>query len=254
MNPLHKANQDRWNLAAANWKKMHDQRGEWKECHRNPDLVFNAKELEHLKDIHGKKVCVLGSGDNLAVFALAGMGAEVWSVDISYAQLDVAADRAKILGLDINFIQADVTELSDLENDFFDLVYTGGHVAVWVMDLQRYYQESLRILKQDGLFIVNEYHPFRRVWQKGIDELKIDYDYYDRGPFEFFYTDDILEIKEGDIPSYECHWTVSDLIQAILVAGGMLIDIDEFGDHVGDWEGAPLQGLPELLLLVARKK
>ena len=40
----------------------------------------------------------------------AGMGAQVTSVDISQTQLDIAAGRARELGLAINFVRADVTD------------------------------------------------------------------------------------------------------------------------------------------------
>ena len=93
--------------------------------------------MRHLGNLEYKKVCVLGSGDNLATFALAGLGAQVTSVDISQAQLDVGAIRAKQLGLQVDFVQADVCDLSAVTLEF-DVVYTGGHVAVWVSDLQKY--------------------------------------------------------------------------------------------------------------------
>lgn len=252
-NPYHQANQTRWNAAAPNWKAMHDRRGDWQKCHRSPEIVFWEPEMFFLENIAGKQVAVLGSGDNLAAFALAGMGALVTSVDISKEQLNIAQKRAETLGLNITFVVADVTDLSALPNAVFDIVYTGGHVAVWVADLFQYYREAVRILKPGGLFMVNEYHPFRRVWKQGVDRLEIQYDYYDRGPFEFQYDDDILEPKEGALPSFEFHWRVSDFVEAILQAGCRLIRMDEMGEHVGEWEGAPLQGLPEYLLLVGRK-
>jgi hypothetical protein len=31
-------------------------------------------------------------------------------------------------------------------------------------------------------------------------------------------------------------------------------EVDEFGEAVADWEGAPLRGLPEFLLIGARKE
>ena len=254
MNPYHRANQKRWEAAARNWKKMHDRRGTWKLCAQSPNLVFVPEELTHLQNLTGKRVAVLGSGDNLAVFALAGMGAQVTSVDISENQLKVARDRARELDLNIDFLQADVTDLSELESETFDLVYTGGHVAVWVAALEKYYQEACRILQPGGLFMVNEYHPFRRIWKSGTDHLEVAYGYYDRGPFVFKYDDDILNPKEGDYTQYEFHWKVTDLINAMVQAGCELIDSAEFGDHVGDWEGAPLAGLPEYLLLVGRKR
>ena len=55
-----------------------------------------------------------------------------------------------------SFVRADVTDLSVLAANTFDLVYTGGHVAVWISDLSQYYAEAGRILRPGGLFIVNE--------------------------------------------------------------------------------------------------
>ncbi|MCO6491015.1 MAG: hypothetical protein J5I98_21540 [Phaeodactylibacter sp.] len=49
-------------------------------------------------------------------------------------------------------------------------------------------------------------------------------------------------------------WTGSELIQALLHAGGRLIEAAEFRTNVMDWEGAPLKGLPEWLPLVGRKE
>jgi ubiquinone/menaquinone biosynthesis C-methylase UbiE len=71
------------------------------------------------------------------------MGAKVTSIDISEPQLDVARGRAAALGLNVTFIRADVVDLSCLDDATFDLVYTGGHVALWVSDLQRYYEKPL---------------------------------------------------------------------------------------------------------------
>ncbi len=164
-NPHHEANRQRWNAASLEWAQMHERKGTWKACHKEPSLVFTSSELKYLGELSGKKVCVLGSGDNLASFALAGTGALVTSVDISQGQLDVAASRAEFLNLEITFIQSDVCNLSALPIRSFDAVYTGGHVAVWVSDLNLYYAGAGRILKESGIFIVNEYHPFRRIWK-----------------------------------------------------------------------------------------
>ena len=48
----------------------------------------------------GKRVAVLGSGDNVNAFALVGLGAErVTSVDISEAQIETGKARAEALGI-----------------------------------------------------------------------------------------------------------------------------------------------------------
>ncbi len=182
------------------------------------------------------------------------MRAEVTSVDISQQQLDVAARRAKELHLDMSFIRADVTDLSVIPEGAFDLVYTGGHVAVWVSDLEAYYAEAARILRPSGLLMISEYHPFRRLWRKAQDVLAVEYPYFARGPFEYNVTPDVLHPEPGTFTSYEFHWTVADYINNVLKAGCRLLEVHEFGEDVADWEGAPLHGLPEYMLIVARKE
>jgi 2-polyprenyl-3-methyl-5-hydroxy-6-metoxy-1,4-benzoquinol methylase len=252
-NPFHSANKDRWEAATEHWARSADRRGLWQRCPTEPELVLGSRELHYLAGIAGKRVCVLGSGDNQVVFALAGLGASVTSVDISQNQLQVAERRSRELGLSIEFVQADVADLSAFASDSFDAVYTGGHVAVWVADLSRYYAEAARILAPSGLLMVSEYHPFRRIWKESKTALSVKSDYLDRGPFEYDYTDNVLSREVGHLTCYEHHWTIGDFLNAVISAGCRILFVDEFGEHVGEWEGAPLAGLPEFLLIVARR-
>jgi SAM-dependent methyltransferase len=245
MNKIHEANRVFWNKTSEEWVRRTDERGIWHQCHRDPALVLTPGEIRFLEDIYGKNVCVLGSGDNEVVFALAGMGARVTSVDISEAQLKIAAQRAETLGLEVAFLRADVTELDELGDKVFEVVYTGGHVSVWVSDLQRYYAEAVRILRSGGIFIVNEYHPFRRVWKDETDDLVLHYNYFDRGPFEDTSTAGLIQV--------EYHWTVSDHIQAVLDAGCELSQVAEHGQGFDEWRKTDLRCLPEYLLIIGRK-
>lgn len=253
MNYLHEANRKRWDAASERWAEGADSRGLWRRCPESPELVLCDRELAHLSGIAGKQVCVLGSGDNQVAFALAGMGAHVTSIDISQAQLDVAGRRAAELGLQISFRRADVTDLSEIDSDVFDAVYTGGHVAVWVSDLRSYYGEAARILKPGGLLMISEYHPFRRVWGESRERLVVEHPYFDRGPFEYDTEADVLRSGPGTFKSFEFHWTISDIINSVLLTGCSLVEVHEFGENVADWEGAPMHGLPEFLLIVGRK-
>ena len=254
MNSMHEANRRAWDAVSPHWQARVDDVGEWKRCHIDPGLALRKEELECLGDIAGKEVCVLGSGDNLVAFALAGLGATVTSVDISQTQLDIAAERACTLGLRIAFVRADVTDLSALAEGTFDAVYTGGHVAVWVSDLKTCYAEACRILKPGGMFVVNEYHPFRRLWEDIPDTLTLRVGYFDRGPHQYDRSEEVPGAEEGSLPSYEFHWTVGDFVSAMLEAGCELMALKEIDDQQRSWEGAPLEGLPEDLLLVGRKK
>lgn len=251
---FHEANRRRWNAASASWACRADTRGIWRRCHRDPSLALHTAELEWLRDCAGKRVAVLGSGDNQVVFALAGLQAKVTSVDISEEQIKVARGRAAILGVSVEFVRADVTDLSALPDAGFDIVFAGGHVAVWVGDLQRFYREATRILKREGLLIVSEYHPFRRIWKEAPDRLEAEFDYFDRGPHRFEAAPDVLFARPGELEQFEFHWTVADYITAILGAGCQLLHAGEFGNTCEEWEGAPVAGLPATLLLVGRRR
>lgn len=254
MNTMHKANQRGWEAVSPCWQAKVNAKKDWRRCPQDARLVLCEEELHYLGDVTGRTICVLGSGDNLVVFALAGSGARVTSVDFSQSQLDIASQRARELELAITFVQADVTDLHVLADHTFDIVYTGGHVAVWVSDLKRYYTEAGRILKPGGLFLVNEYHPFRRVWRHAPGPLKQECRYFDRGPFTYDRSEEVPETAPGSLPSYEFHWTVGDFVSAFLSADCELLALQELGDQRQDWERAPLEDLPESLLLAGRKR
>ena len=247
MNEVHEANRACWNAMAPGWQRKVDMRGTWRVCQRDPSLVLSPAELDFLRDVRGREVCVLGSGDNEVVFALAGMGATVTSVDISEAQLAVAQERAGILGLDVAFVRADVTDLSAFPDAAFDVAYTGGHVSVWVSDLGRFYGEAGRILRPGGLFLINEYHPIRRMWHES-DGPAPRHRYFNRGPYEY-------RSNEG-LPQTEFHWTVADHIQAVLDAGCAVIAVKEWGEGKegdADYEVWVPPTLPMSLFIAGRK-
>jgi len=247
MNEIHESNRRFWNASHPWWKERGDRRGVWDRCHLDPSLALTNPELRILGDVSGKDACVLGSGDNQVVFALAGMGARLTSVDLSEEQLATAKARAGKLGLEVTFIQADVTDLSAIDSEAFDLVYTGGHVSVWVSDLRAYYAEAGRILRPGGMFMVNEYHPARRMWHDGEKPVAEQHRYLDRGPYPYD--------EDQEHPSFEFHWTVADHIQAVIDGGCTVVAVDEFGegDEEEDWEPVGLLRLPGALLIVGRK-
>jgi len=246
MTEQHEVNRAFWDASAGWWKEKEEKRGLWRKCHEDPTLVLSPAEMPFLKGVRGQAVCVLGSGDNEVAFALAGMGGKVTSVDISERRLHIAQERADTLGLKVTFLRADLTDLRDLRNGTFDLVYTGGHMSVWISDIQKYYAEAVRILKPGGVFVVNEYHPIRRLWLDAAGP-EPRHRYFDRGPYKYQ--------SDGGIPTFEYHWTVADHIQAMLDAGCSLLKVDEHGEKVEDefWMKANLDKLPAFILIVGRK-
>jgi ubiquinone/menaquinone biosynthesis C-methylase UbiE len=149
--------------------------------------------------------------------------------------------------LQLSFLQSDLTDLAVLEDGSFDLVYTGGHMSVWISDIQKYYAEAVRILKPRGSFVVNEYHPMRRMWLDA-DGPEPRHRYFNRGPYR--YTSD-----EG-LPTFEYHWTVADHIQAVVDAGCRILKVEEHGETIDNeyWMAVNLAKLPAYLLIVGQKE
>jgi SAM-dependent methyltransferase len=278
---MHQANRRRWDLAASHYGVR---RGDgWRRCLADPSLGFERGSLQLLRqyvgqDLAGKTACVLGSGDNYAVFALAGMGAQVTSVDISQAQLDVAAQRAAELGVEVTFVQGDVADLPTLADGAFDFVCSTNGVMMWITEPAAYYAEVQRILKPGGVFLSYDIHPFQRPWNDPPEPFRMVKPYFDSGPKEWLDDPEIggailaseasPEEREGRIITFKCHWTAGELLMALLGAGLELVHILEEPDtnpgfwlpdateentDLIDWHNNPRVGLPVWLTLVARK-
>lgn len=159
-------------------------------------------------DLRGKKVLLPSSGDNHAAFALALLGAEVVSADISGKQLERAQAIAERRGWNIRFVQDDTARLDHIENDSFDLVYTSNGTVTWIADLEGMCRNFRRVLKPGGLFILYDVHPFQRPFSgEPWKEPKILKPYWETRP--------------------QLHWRAQDLINAMIEGGFSIRRIEE---------------------------
>lgn len=265
MNKLHEANRQSWNANAQFWKELRDRDQLWRKCCDTPEIAFEGQALEliqyYIKDIATKQICIIGSGDNYAAFALASLGAAVTSVDISENQLAVAQERAKALGLDMNFVRADAANLTLLADNLFDLVFSSNGFYVWIADLPGVLSEITRVLRPGGYYIFYDVHPFQRPWSHAkVEAIEMVKPYWEVGP----------TIEEGTNPQYEFHYTMADLVNAIVDSGLLIRRMIEsppsdsrfwqdFAYEPGtdkrlmDWRINPRTGLPAWLTLVTQK-
>ncbi len=201
-------------------------------------------------------MCIIGSGDNLAAYAFAGLGAEVTSTDISEERLKLSARRAEKLGLSIDFVRADAASLEFAGDSTFDLVCSTNGFFVWIADVAGVFREVSRILKPGGSYVFYDIHPFMRPWKDQVSPIEMEKSYWETGPF-----------RVSEEESYEFHWTLSDLLNPLWEAGLTITRIVEsradsrfwqgsqydFGaDETSvDWKANPRAGLPVWLTVAA---
>lgn len=266
VNRRHEANRRHWDYAADYWPALRNEDGLWQQCITNPGLAFEGGAFglidRFVGDLAGKHVCVIGSGDNYAVFALASLGAHVTSVDISKRQLDVAAARATTLGLNIEFVRSDAVDVATHGLQKFDLVCSTNGFFVWISDPAAVCSAVHAILKPDGYYILYDVHPFLRPWADQLASIEMQKPYAVTGPFED-------KDKRGETV-YEFHWRVSDLLNALAHANLALKILLESpagnsrfwqghsyrpgtDDDLLDWRQNPRAGLPAWLTIAAQK-
>jgi len=280
LSSYHEGNRKNWNAKADEWRALRVEDGVWERLRLEPELAFQPKALEvvrkHVGPLEGRSVCVLASGDNYAAFALGGLGAEVTSIDISGRQLEIAADRARAIGLSIEFVQADITDMPHVSSGRFDLACATNGTNVWLSDLGKYYAEVFRILRRDGRVVSCDVHPFQRPWEGRLTKTEIRKPYWDTGPYE---SHEVVSSEAGaeggercteEVTCYNFHWTVADTLNALAASGLLLSEMREEPDAHGhfwtsssyalerneellDWRKNPLAGLPVWLMLVAQK-
>ena len=141
---------------------------------RDPIRAFEDAELG---PVEGKTLAHLQCHFGLDSLAWARRGARVCGLDFSQPAIDTANALAAELGLDAEFVCADVYDAADaLGERRFDIVYTGLGALNWLSDIDRWAQTVARLVEPGGLLYLVEFHPF--TWAFGDDDLTLEYDYF----------------------------------------------------------------------------
>jgi SAM-dependent methyltransferase len=107
----------------------------------------------------GDKVLDLGCGDGTTAVPAAELGADVLGVDIAANLVAAGNERAEALGLsNLRFQQGDATDLSELDDESFDLVISifGAMFAPKPSDVAG---EMVRVTKPGGRIVMGNWIP-----------------------------------------------------------------------------------------------
>jgi 2-polyprenyl-3-methyl-5-hydroxy-6-metoxy-1,4-benzoquinol methylase len=257
---------DSWNEWSDTWYLKYRTEEAIARIIASPASAFHpmtyAMIREAFPDLTGRRVLVPSSGDNHAVFAFHLMGAKVTSCDISEKQLENASIIAKKQGWNIEFLCEDTMTLAQVPSEEYDFVYTSNGVHVWIHDLASMYNNVNRVLKNNGIYMMYDIHPFMRPFEiKAKEALVVKKPYDLTGPF-------------GEVPTFK--WRMQDIVNAISSSKLSVKHIEEMyaedgwfwvddstdeGEHLTeeevesytDWRQNPSAAIPQWLLLKAVK-
>ena len=107
----------------------------------------------------GLEVLDLGCGDGTTALPAAKLGANVLGVDIASNLVEAGNERARSLGLaNVSFQEGDATDLSELDDDSFDLVVSifGAMFAPSPADVAK---EVVRVTRPGGRIVMGNWIP-----------------------------------------------------------------------------------------------
>ena len=131
----------------------------WKSSEHN-EIIEKALDAEIIKP--GDKVIDIGSGFGRNANWLAEQGVDVTDININEEELEESRERAKKLGVKVNYIKADATNIPLKENRFDGVIDWGCSHALDRKGQALAEKEATRIIKPGGyllFFGFNKNHP-----------------------------------------------------------------------------------------------
>lgn len=181
--------------------------------------------LEVIGNVDGKKVLEMGCGNGFWLRLLARAGADCTGIDHAENQIEAAKTWGDPATASIEYRVGDVSEQADMQGQY-DLVFF-EHVLLEMPGrpiLDSAIKNAADALKPDGKLVVSDMHPFAPSSKPDNMRIPEDFSYFDSGaPFEISSTR-----LDGETIYYkDCHWTLSDVAQAITKAGLVITEIKE---------------------------
>lgn len=176
-------------------------------------------EIEEVGDVAGRDLLHLQCHFGIDTLSWARRGAKVTGLDFSAPAIEEAKKLAAELGLDAEFVEANVYDAADaLDGRTFDVVYTGLGALNWLPDIERWAGVAASLVRPGGFLYVSEFHPFS--WVFGDEDLSVVYDYFQKEPIVWdepgTYAD--LEAETVHNRTYEWNHTLADVVSAVISA------------------------------------
>ena len=231
MSKITEANRQGWDVLA----KTHFQN------YHIPKLLAGTPLLNDLirqevGDVRGKSLAHLLCHIGTDTLSWALLGARVTGFDISPESLNYARQLANQMGIEADFVEADIMDVMAKVNTKFDIVFSSTGVLCWIPELRHYARTVKHLLNDGGIFYIFDGHPFRNVLldKEGETETgdRLQGDYFRKEVWRFDemgdYTDPELTTRTE---SYEWQWTMGEVVTAFCEAGLRIVFLHEYPNY-----------------------
>ncbi|WP_077622654.1 class I SAM-dependent methyltransferase [Sediminibacillus massiliensis] len=183
------------------------------------------------ESLKGLKILCLASGGGQQGPVLAAAGADVTVTDISAKQLAQDEKVAKRDGLTLKTAQGDMTDLSDFEDGYFDIIV---HPVsnLFVNNVQPVWNEASRVLKNKGVLIAGFTNPLLWIFdddqeQQGVLDVRHS---IPSSTLDYLQKDEVQDYIDSNETIEYAH-TLEDQIQGQMDAGFVIAGFyeDDFG-------------------------
>lgn len=213
-----------WNQNAYEaWVSRHGAPKDYAEQLKADPMKKVSYYLDEIGNVRGKRVLnLLGSKGNKAVcFSL--VGADVTVVDLSNENKRYAMELAEAAGVSLTYIVKDVLVIEDEEISPFDIIILEMGVLHYFVDLHPLFQKVSKLMKEEGIFIVRDYHPIvsKTVRMKdGLPVLDGDYFTDERQEVDVAYASFLpKEMKQQLKKNVIRQWMLSEVVNALINSG-----------------------------------
>ena len=187
-------------------------------------------EIDEVGPVEGRSLVHLQCHFGQDTLSWARLGAHVTGLDFSPAAIEAATTLAAEIGIDADFVVADVYDAVEaLGRRQFDVVYTGLGALIWLPDIERWADVVASLVAPGGFVYLAEFHPITEVFAD--ESLTVEHDYFTRPAGTRYevggtYTDGDVETTHN--VSYEWTHPVSAVITALLAQG---LQLELFHEH-----------------------
>jgi ubiquinone/menaquinone biosynthesis C-methylase UbiE len=193
---------------------------------------IDAIQKDEFYPVKGKDLIHLQCHIGTDTLSLALDGANVTGVDFSARSIAIARELSARMGLQAEFIEANVLDLQNTITRKYDIVYTSKGVITWISNIEKWAKTISTLLKKNGIFYMLESHPVLYMFidtKEG--DLQIRYPYFHQSePMHF--DDDHPDYSDSSyIPvnkTYEWIWSLSDIVNALIRNGLIIESLNEY--------------------------